>query len=1266
MYSTVSVGDGHSIPVTNTGHSILSTPSKSLKLNNVLITPHIAKKSIFVRQFVRDNDCTIEFDSFGFSIKDFKTRRVLLRCDSTEDLYPVTAPSPIPSAFLISQKMWHQRLGHPGSDVLRCLVSNNVISCNKEKHPVLCHACQLGKHVRLPFVNSSTIVSSCFDIVHSDVWTSPIPSLSGFKYYVCLHMHYPREPHYSALKRILHYVCGTLDYGLQLFSSTTSDLVAYSDADWAGCPTTRRLTSGYCVFLGNNLLSWSSKRQPTLSRSSAEAEYRGVVNDVAETCWLRNLLRELHTPLSSATLVYYDNVSAVYLSCNQVQHQRTKHIEIGIHFVRDLVAAGQCMSTRSNPSNPFSLLRDSESLIRRRNLGPPPPPNNGPPPVVRPNGQAPRSMEELYQPSIDGRGGPIAPIPIQATDFRLRHHMIQQVQNTCQFHGYDRPSKEFHPLFRRYDEEFLSKYFPPSMVTKLRNEITKFEQKPHESLFEAWEHYKLSIDRCPNHNMLLVTQIDTFYNDLTLSHRDTINAAAGGTFMQKTSEECYELIENMTAHHNHWDTLATRDETSRNISSTTSTESPEVVRQLELMNKNFVEMMRQIQSVKSVNPKFETCGGPHSFTECPAADGYNSKGRLCYYGQSDVKAITTRSGVAYDGHTIPPTPSPLPKEVEREIEVTKDKVQNTSLGSTVQVQPLVVQDPISVLEVAPKPNLKPSIPYPSMLNDQKLREKANNQMLKFLQIFQRLHFDISFTDALLHMPKFASTFKSLLSNKEKLFELANTSLNENCSAKQLSLPELTLTRMTLELADRSVAHPKGVAEDVFVKVGKFYFLADFVVVDYDVDPRVPLILGRPFLRTARDLIDVYGEELTLQSMKRPLLLSRGAPPKTFEILRVVMKRFRIKSDVIRRCLCGSNAQEVGNEYYCFLDGFSGYFQIPIDPQDQEKTTSTMPYGTFAYRRMPFSLCNRHVPKVHDVHFLRYDRGNNGGAENLAADHLSRLENPHQGDLEKKEITKTFPLETLGMISFHGDSNTPWFADIANYHAGNFVVKGMSSQQKKKFFKDVKHYFWDDPYLFKICADQVIRRCVHGQEAVDILTACHNGPTGGHHGANYTAKKVFDSGPFPSSRGNKYILVAVNYLSKWVEAKALPTNDARVVVKFLKSLFARFETPRAIISDRGTHFCNDKFAKVMLKYGVSHRLSAAYHPQTSGQVKVSNRSLKRILERTVGENRASWSDKLDDALWAFRTAFKTPIGCTPYKLVYGKACHLPIELEHKAY
>nr|GFA87394.1 reverse transcriptase domain-containing protein [Tanacetum cinerariifolium] len=238
-----------------------------------------------------------------------------------------------------------------------------------------------------------------------------------------------------------------------------------------------------------------------------------------------------------------------------------------------------------------------------------------------------------------------------------------------------------------------------------------------------------------------------------------------------------------------------------------------------------------------------------------------------------------------------------------------------------------------------------------------------------------------------------------------------------------------------------------------------------------------------------------------------------------------------------------------------------------------------------------------------------------GAENLAANHLSRLENPHQNVLDPKEINESFHLETLNMVSFRGNSSTLWFVDFANYHAKNFIVKGMSFQQKNKFFKNVKHYFWYDPFLFKFRADQVIRSCVHGQKAIDILKACHYGPIRGHRGLNYTTKKIWN--------------------------------------------------PRAIISDRETHFCNDQFAKVILKYGVTHCLATAYHPQTSGQLEVSNRGLKRILERTVGENHASWSDKLDDALWAFRTAYKTPIGCTSCKLVYGKACHLPIELEHKA-
>ncbi|GKB77229.1 reverse transcriptase domain-containing protein [Tanacetum coccineum] len=318
-----------------------------------------------------------------------------------------------------------------------------------------------------------------------------------------------------------------------------------------------------------------------------------------------------------------------------------------------------------------------------------------------------------------------------------------------------------------------------------------------------------------------------------------------------------------------------------------------------------------------------------------------------------------------------------------------------------------------------------------------------------------------------------------------------------------------------------------------------------------------------------------------------------------------------------------------------------------------------------------------------------------GAENYAADHLSRLENPYENVFDPKEINKTFPLETLNTVTSHDNQNTPWFADIANYHAGNFLIKGMSTQQKRKFFKDIKHYFWDDPYLFRTCADQIIHRCVFGQEALEILKACHEGPTWGHHSANITAQKVFDAGffwptiykdayelikscdacqrqgkisqrnempqnaiqvceifdvwgidfmgPFPSPRGNKYILVAVDYLSKWVEAKALPTNDARVVVKFLKSLFSRFGSPRAIISDRGTHFCNDKFARVMSKYGVTHRLSTPYHPQTNGQVEVTNpRSQKNFEGRSV-EKTVPHGPTTRHALWLLGPLIRHPIG-----------------------
>nr|GEX67611.1 reverse transcriptase domain-containing protein [Tanacetum cinerariifolium] len=290
------------------------------------------------------------------------------------------------------------------------------------------------------------------------------------------------------------------------------------------------------------------------------------------------------------------------------------------------------------------------------------------------------------------------------------------------------------------------------------------------------------------------------------------------------------------------------------------------------------------------------------------------------------------------------------------------------------------------------------------------------------------------------------------------------------------------------------------------------------------------------------------------------------------------------------------------------------------------------------------------------------------AQNYAADHLSCLEKPYENAFDPKEINETFPLESLNKVA-HKDPSTPWFADLANYHAGNFIIKGPALI---KLFDVV----WPTK---KILTSSMLVIVEPPRDTMEPTTQRRKFLTQGKVSQKdempqnfiqiceiFDVWGIYFMGPFPSSKGNKYILVAVDYLSKWVEAKVLPTNDARVVVKFLKSLFSQFGKPKAIISDQGTHFCNDQFSRVMVKYGVTHRLSTAYHPQTSGQVKVTNRGLKRILEKTVGENRALWSDKLEDALWAFQTAFKTSVGYTPYRLVYGKACHLPLELKHKTY
>nr|GEX66264.1 DNA-directed DNA polymerase [Tanacetum cinerariifolium] len=384
--------------------------------------------------------------------------------------------------------------------------------------------------------------------------------------------------------------------------------------------------------------------------------------------------------------------------------------------------------------------------------------------------------------------------------------------------------------------------------------------------------------------MLPVTQIDTFYNGLTLRHRDTINAASGGTFMKRLSEECYD-IENVTAHHNDWDTSAQRSESSSSITSSFDTKIAALKAEMAEINKNLMRVLQVNQQVKAVTPSCETCGGPHSFSDCSATVG-NTQNVYAAGAYQGIKEIIILRGITKEETNSSRELTKANDSILKNMQTNMTSLRNSNLelrnmfsqfmkmntasslgsvtlpdtmhptnnGSTEDVQPPVVptespilnSEPVTSLIIehvaslvsAPKPNQRPSIPYPSRLQDQKLRDKANDQREKFFQIFKDLNFNISFGEALILMPKFGPSIKSL------------TKINSLC------LPDLSPTSMNLELADRLISHPVGVAEDVFIKVGTFHFSADFVVVDFDADPRVPLILGRSFLKTERALIDV--------------------------------------------------------------------------------------------------------------------------------------------------------------------------------------------------------------------------------------------------------------------------------------------------------------------------------------------------------------------------------------------------------------------------
>ncbi|GJW30141.1 reverse transcriptase domain-containing protein [Tanacetum coccineum] len=749
-----------------------------------------------------------------------------------------------------------------------------------------------------------------------------------------------------------------------------------------------------------------------------------------------------------------------------------------------------------------------------------------------------RTMAQLLEAPTEGYEDAIVIPEITANNFEIKHGLLNLVQNK-QFFGHDKEDPHAH-----------IRYFNKITST---NEITRFQQKFDETFYEAWDRFNDLLRGCPHHGFSELHQLDTFYNALNSNDQDSLNSAAGGNFLDKMPRECLKIIESKSkVRQSRNKAVVAKMSTSSSTPAISSdvAELKDMVRALILDRKNQTPASAP---VKAVEQSCVTCGGGHSYQNCPATNSniyhdniqeYVSQAAAANFNQAnsgyrppmvsnqirppgfppvqnphannqnnfnrgnnfnqnrgnnfnqgqiyrppvhqpvvnqpvahqgpapqthsvsrtdferyvtandavlrnmqnqgqnlqsqmanltdmlskfvtantastsgsgtlpgntvtnpkeDLKGITTRSGVTIQG----------PKAVNHDTEVTKDTMPPANNGSTEDVQPPVVQ--IQTRNPNPEPNVAPvvtpaSIPFPSRRNDEKRKEKANDQIEKFYEIFRDLSFE---SDSFLALEDYPT-------------------LSEVDPTYQDTEGDILLLEAILNI-EPSVNEPPEVELKELPPHLEYAFL--------EGDDKLPVIIAKDLKDEEKAaLLKTMNEAQTHYTTTEKELL---AVVYAFEKFRsyLVMSKSIVYTDhsAIKYLFAKKDAKARLMRWILLLQEFD------IEIRDKK------------------------------------------GAENLAADHLSRLENPHQDKLENKEINEAFPLETLGSIALQ-DQSTPWFADFANYHAGKFVIKGMTSQQKNKFFKDVKHYFWDDPFLFKICADQVIRRCVSGQEALDILKA----------------------------------------------------------------------------------------------------------------------------------------------------------------------------------
>nr|GEW49499.1 reverse transcriptase domain-containing protein [Tanacetum cinerariifolium] len=709
------------------------------------------------------------------------------------------------------------------------------------------------------------------------------------------------------------------------------------------------------------------------------------------------------------------------------------------------------------------------------------------PTIVTMNDQ--RTMAQLLQAPTESYEDAILVPAITADNFELKHARIWLEKEP--------PRSIF--TWDDFVSKFIIQSFPPSKTTNLRNEITNFQQRFDESLSEAWDRFKDLLRACPHHGFSKLHQLDTFYNALNSKDQDSLNFVDGGNFLDKMPRECLAIIESKSKVH-----YSRNKPVVAKVSTNNSTFgiSPDIV-ELKDMSESPILTSEPVTSPIS-DPVIAPVSAPK-----PNPKASIPSELTLHVGKEAITFKldqTSRYSANYSGMTAKRINiiDMACEEYSQEVLGFSDTI---SSGNPTPYYDLIVST--TSLTLNPFGN-----------SDFLLKERLNSKIYPHLEY-------------------------AFLEGDEKLPVII---------AKDLSVEEKTALITDFEPAVQHQRRVNPKIHDV-IKQEVIKLLEARLIYPISNSPWV----------SPMHCVPKKGGFTVVENEDNELILTRLVTGWRLCIDYLKLNEATRKGHFPLPFMDQMLVRLAGNQYYCFLDCFSGYFQIPIDSKDQEKTTFTCPYGTFAYRRMPFGLCNalctfqRMLKRCEDTNLcLNWEKSHFMVKEGIVLGHKiskqgievgkAKADDPHQNVLDPKEINKSFPLETLNVVSTRGNQSTPWFADFINYHAGNFIVKGMSSQQKSKSFKDVKHYFWDDPFLFKNYVDQVTRRCVSGQEALEILKACHYGPTGGHHDSSYTAKK---------------------------------------------------------------------------------------------------------------------SDKLDDALWAFCTAYKTPIGCTPYKLVYGKACHLPVELEHKA-